>query len=131
MEIAVENVRCLHNAGNLRAFCDVRLKTTEGDWIIRGCRIIQQTEQKAWFSLPVISWENGTGGICYKTVLELPAGLKSKISESALEMYYEIPNVKVDDVRTGIRNRYDAGFSAPTRRLANHLGGADGGADEY
>jgi hypothetical protein len=51
--------------------------------------------------------------------------------ESALEMYYEIPNVKVDDVRTGIRNRYDAGFSAPTRRLANHLGGADGGADEY
>lgn len=89
MEIVVENMRYLQNAGNLRAFCDVRVQAADGDLVIRSCRIIQQTGQKAWFSLPVVSWENEKGEVCYKTILELPAGLKRRISDAALAAYYK------------------------------------------
>lgn len=87
--ITIENMQRVHNKGNLKATLDVRIKIAEGDWVIRGCRIIQQSGQRAWFSLPIVSWQDENGKICYKTVLELPAGLKTKISEAALEVYYE------------------------------------------
>lgn len=87
--LTIENLERVHNRGNLKATLDVRLKTAGGDWLIRGCRIIQQTGQKAWFSLPVVSWENEKGEVCYKTILELPAGLKRRISDAGLSTYYE------------------------------------------
>lgn len=86
-DLMIENIRRVHNAGNLRAFCDVRITTAGGDWVIRDCRIIQQPGQKACFSLPVLSWNNETGQICYQTILELPAGIKRRISETALRVY--------------------------------------------
>jgi len=89
MEIAVENMKYLHNAGNLRAFCDVRIRTADGDWVIRSCKIIQQPKQKAWLSFPTISWQDGDGKTYYKTMLEVPTDLKSKISEASLSTYYE------------------------------------------
>ena len=74
----------------MKAALDVRLRTAGGDWLIRECRIVQQSGQKPWFSLPVASWENEHGKICYKTVLELPPCIKSRITKVALEAYSEI-----------------------------------------
>jgi len=87
--LRIENQRFVNNAGNLRAFCDVRIPTAGGDWVIRDCRIIQQTGQRAWFSLPVISWKNEMGEVCHKTILELPPSIKRRIASAVLEVYYK------------------------------------------
>lgn len=45
--IIIENLRRIHNKGNLRAFCDVRLPTPRGDWLLRSCKIVQEVGKKA------------------------------------------------------------------------------------
>lgn len=88
--VIIENLRRITGKGNLRAFCDVRIPTPRGDWVIRGCRIIQQPRQMAWFSLPIASWRDENGKTCFKTMLEIPARLKKKIGKAALKAYSEI-----------------------------------------
>ena len=85
-KILIENLRRIEK-GNLRVFLDVRIRTPGGDWVIRNCRIVRQPGQRAWFSLPTVSWQDETGKACYKTMVELPNRIKSKISKAALEAY--------------------------------------------
>ena len=69
----------------------MRIATPGGNWVIRGCRIVQQPNQRAWFSLPTVSWEDEAGKKGYKTMLELPSRIKRDISEVALEVFYKTP----------------------------------------
>jgi len=87
--IFVENLRKVDNKGNLRALCDVLLSLLEGDVVIRDCRIIQQLGQRAWLSMPVVSWQDEQGVLRYKTMIELPHLLKQEVSKAALEAYLE------------------------------------------
>jgi len=84
--ILIEDYKVIE-AGCLQAMLSVKLETPKGCWKIRDCRIIKEKQKRAWFSLPTVRYSNETGEVCYKTLLELPPGLKKRISAKALDVW--------------------------------------------
>ena len=60
-EFRVTTIKPINNAGNIKAFASVRL----GPAIVDGFKVVQQSEQKAWVSVPQ---EKGSDGNYYNRV---------------------------------------------------------------
>lgn len=68
------------SSGNLKAF--VKLKID--DIVICGFRIVRQSGQKPWVSVPQTAWTGSDGKIHYKNLIELPGILKDEIFKAVL-----------------------------------------------
>jgi DNA-binding cell septation regulator SpoVG len=83
----------LTNAGTLKALVSIRLL---GVVVIRGCKIIQQPGQRAWFALPSSEYVGKDGERKFSPVVELPETLRQEASRVALATwqkdYGEPPN---------------------------------------
>lgn len=71
----------VNDRGALKAFCTVHI----GSLQINDCRIIQQPGQRAWLSMPSISYKNQYGTVSYRTLVEIKdKNLKDLISQTVL-----------------------------------------------
>jgi DNA-binding cell septation regulator SpoVG len=71
------------NTKHLRAFAAVKV----GDWIIRDFRIVQQDGQRAWVSVPQVTWKDKSDRVRYKPLLEIPGELKQRIEVAILSAW--------------------------------------------
>ena len=74
--IEVVAIRRLDGKSTVKAFCDIRC----GGLILKGCKIVQQENQKAWLAMPRIkthrAWQN---------IIEITSqDLKRRLTEAAL-----------------------------------------------
>ena len=71
------------NGGKLKAFASVKVDNI----IIHDFRIVQQDGQRAWVSVPQVSWKDNQGQIKYKALLDIPGELKQRIEVAILSAW--------------------------------------------
>ena len=82
-EIKVIEVKAMNNDRPLKAFASVQV----GDWIIYEWRIVQQPGQRAWVSVPQVSWKDQDGKVKYKALLSIPGELRQRIEVAILSAW--------------------------------------------
>ena len=82
-EIKVVEVKSMNDGRPLKAFVSVQV----GDWIIYDWRVVQQPGQRAWVSVPQVSWKDNDGKVKYKALLSIPGGLKQRIEVAILSAW--------------------------------------------
>jgi len=83
MNLEIIELRPIFSNGPLRAFVTVRV----GDWTIHEWRIIQKDGQRAWISVPQVSWKDKTGAVKYRALLSIPGELKQRIEVAILSAW--------------------------------------------
>jgi len=83
MNPEVIELRTISSTGPLKAFATVRV----GDWIIYEWRIIQKDGQRAWISVPQVSWKDKDGQVRYRALLSIPGELKQQIEVAILSAW--------------------------------------------
>ena len=83
MEIEVTEIRLLDNERPLKAFCDVKI----GDWIVYDWRIVKHDGERAWVSVPQVSWKSPDGKLRYRALLSIPGELKQRIEVAILSAW--------------------------------------------
>ena len=73
--IKVVEIRNLNDGRPLKAYVSVQV----GDWIIYDWRIVKKDDQRAWVSVPQVSWKDTEGKVRYKALLSIPGELKQRI----------------------------------------------------
>lgn len=79
--ITVQEIKKVNNIGNINAFVSIKID----DLIIHDFKIVQQSGQKAWVSVPQTSYKNQQDKTCYKNLIELSKELKEEISKEILK----------------------------------------------
>lgn len=82
--------------GNLKAFVSVRL----GGVTIHDCRIVQQSGQRAWVSMPQREYADAEGQKKYSAVVELSDALKKVVADLILHTW-EHGDIGKDDEDDG------------------------------
>ena len=81
MHIVVQSITPVNDQGNLKAFVNVTVDGTT--W--NRCRIVQQPGQRAWLSLPQLSWTDpSTGEPIYRPAMTAPKETKEEVSKAVL-----------------------------------------------
>ena len=83
MEVKVIELRFIDGDGPLKGFAGVQI----GDWIIYDWRIIKKDGQRAWVSVPQMSWKDAEGKKKYKALLSIPGELKQRIEVAILSAW--------------------------------------------
>ena len=81
--VLVLEIRENTKGGNLKAFADVKI----GEIVIKDFRIVQQKGQKAWVSVPQLSYQSEAGETYYKPMVTLPDELKERVSFEVLRKW--------------------------------------------
>jgi len=76
----VLNLRLLENAGSLRAYASVKI----GPLTVHDFRVIEQSGQAAWVSVPQKSWNTPGGERRFSPLLELPPDWKGPLSDAVI-----------------------------------------------
>lgn len=86
MKIEVLKIRTLKDKGNLKGFASVRIadKIT-----IHSCRIVQQSGQRPWVSMPQESYTNKEGKSQWNSLVEIPEDWKQPINNAVVSAYQE------------------------------------------
>lgn len=74
--------------GTVKATCSLRI----GGVTIKEAKIVQQSGQTAWLALPQRQWTGSDGQSRYKSLVELSAPLKERVSEVALKAWEAFNN---------------------------------------
>ena len=82
--ISVINVRQF-DSGSLRASADVQL----GDILIKGFRVVQQPNQRAWISPPQREWVDENGKKHFAPIVTLSGRLKAEVEAVLLSAWNE------------------------------------------
>jgi hypothetical protein len=83
IEIKVTEIRLLGDDRPVKAFVDVQI----GDWIIYDWRILKRTGERAWVSVPQVSWKDPNGKVKYRALLSIPGELKQRIEVAILSAW--------------------------------------------
>ena len=83
------------NGGKLKAFASVKVDNI----IIHDFRIVQQDGQRAWVSVPQVSWKDNQGQIKYKALLDIPGELKQRIEVAILSAWEQEKNVDTKKIK--------------------------------
>jgi DNA-binding cell septation regulator SpoVG len=78
--IEVLAIRRLDGKSTVKAFVDLRI----GGITLKGCKIVQQPDQKAWLATPSIKLERG-----WTNVVELSKPLRERVTEVVLAAWQE------------------------------------------
>jgi DNA-binding cell septation regulator SpoVG len=81
--IKVVEMKSMNGDRPLKAFATVQIN----DWVIYDWRIIQQPGQRAWVSVPQVSWKDNDGKVKYKALLSIPGELKQRIEVAILSAW--------------------------------------------
>jgi DNA-binding cell septation regulator SpoVG len=76
--IEVLAIRQLDGKSAVKAFVDLRC----GGITLRGCKIIQQPDQKAWLAMPSVKTEHG-----WQNVVEVTKPLRERMTETVLAVW--------------------------------------------
>jgi len=80
-EIKILSISPVENRGALKAFVNIQVDS----FSIVDCRIVQDSGSKPWVSMPVLSYKNDQGTMCYKTLINIKdKNLKNEISRAVL-----------------------------------------------
>ncbi len=83
-EIKIISISPVSDRGALKAFVEIQV----GSFLITDCRIIQENGKRLWVSMPVLSYKNQHGSVCYKTLIRTNnENLKARISQAAIEAW--------------------------------------------
>ena len=82
-EIKIIEFRSKNSDRPVKAFVSVQV----GDWIIYDWRIVQQSGQRAWISIPQTSWKDQDGKVRYRALLSIPGELKQRIEVAILSAW--------------------------------------------
>lgn len=80
MSIQILEIKKVDNGGALQAFAKIKL----GEIICCDFRIVQQPGQRAWVSVPQVSWTDNEGKTHYKNLVELSKNLKDDVFKMIL-----------------------------------------------
>ena len=80
-QVQVTNMERFEQAGNLKAFADVKIGKSLR---VYGFRVVQQPGQKAWVSPPQRTWDGQDGKKKYSPIVELSGELKAEVDEAIL-----------------------------------------------
>lgn len=83
--IKVIEFRFINNGSPLKAFASVQID----DWIVHDWRIIQKEGQRAWVTVPQMSWRDTDGKVRYKSLISIPGDLKQRIETKILSAWEE------------------------------------------
>lgn len=89
-EVKVIEIRSITDGRPLKAFADVQVN----DWVIYDWRIVKHDGQRAWVSLPQVSWKDRDGKVKYRALLSIPGELRQRIEVAILSAWEkELQNV--------------------------------------
>jgi len=95
-EIKIISITPVLDRGALKAFVELQI----GHLVIYDCRIIKENGRQPWVSMPVLSYKNNHGTVCYRPLLQvLDKNLKNEISQSVLEAW-ENKSEEINEPRT-------------------------------
>ncbi len=83
IEIKVIQIRLLEDDRPVKAYVDVQI----GDWIIFDWRILKRNGERAWVSVPQVSWKDPNGKVKYRALLSIPGELKQRIEVAILSAW--------------------------------------------
>ncbi|MBU1206447.1 MAG: SpoVG family protein [Proteobacteria bacterium] len=83
MNPEVVELRVLAGNAPLKAFVSIRL----GEWVIHDWRIVQKDGQRAWISVPQVSWKDKDGQVRYRALLSIPGEQKQQIEIAILSAW--------------------------------------------
>ena len=82
-EVKVLEIRSITDGRPLKAFADVQVN----DWVIYDWRIVKHDGQRAWVSVPQVSWKSPDGKVRYRALLSIPGELKQRIEVAILSAW--------------------------------------------
>ena len=76
----VVDLRLIENAGSLRAYASVKI----GPLTVHDFRVIEQSGQAAWVSVPQKAWNTPQGERKFSPLLELPPDWKRPLTDAVI-----------------------------------------------
>lgn len=72
-----------HESGQLKAFADVTIPTSLGEFTLCGLRILRKDGHEPWVAFPTIPYEKD-GTTRYKKLIDAPQSTQRRIAQAVL-----------------------------------------------